>query len=342
MQLRANQLGRHLAAGEFRTVYLVSGDEQLLVDEACDAVIEAARSQGFDERTVFEAAPRAAWDELFRGAANLSLFATKRLLDIRIPARGLDRAGSDALRRYLGEPLPDTLLLCRAIGLEWRQRSNAWYKAIDKAGVVVPIWPVSARDLPRWLEDRCKAAGLRLDRDAIDVLAERVEGNLLAAKQEIEKLKLLGGTGTLSTADVIEAVGDSSHFDTFEMIDAALAGRAARARKMLGNLRAEGVPVFMIMGAVVNNLRRTREVAQGQNPRLARNRRQLVERVAGRLGPQRIDALLGDCAMLDLQAKGMLRGDAWESLEDILLAIAGAKRTSLASNAEALRPWGPL
>ena len=160
MQLRANQLSRHLAAGEFRDIYLVSGDEQLLVDEACDAIIEATRAHGFDERTVFEAAPRAAWDELFRGAANLSLFATKRLLDIRIPARGLDRAGSDALRRYLDAPLADTLLLCRAIGLEWRQRSSAWHKAIDKAGAVIPIFPVSARDLPRWLERPLPGRGL--------------------------------------------------------------------------------------------------------------------------------------------------------------------------------------
>ena len=338
MQLRANQLARHLAARDFADAYLVSGDEQLLVDEACDAIIDAATRDGFDERTLFEAAPRAPWDDLFRGAANLSLFANKRLLDVRIPARGLDQAGSAALRRYLGAPFPDTLLLCRAIGLEWRQRSSAWYKAIDKAGVVIPIWPIASRELPRWLDDRCRAAGLRLDRDAIDALAERIEGNLLAAKQEIEKLKLLGSTGPLSREAVIDAVGDSSHFDTFEMIDAALAGQAARACRMLANLRAEGVAVFMIMGALVNNLRRVSELARGGNPRLARNRRQLVERAVRRLGPNRIDALLQDCAVLDLQAKGMLRGDPWESLEDIVLIVAGVARQDLSAQATALQP----
>lgn len=337
MQLRANQLPRHLAEGDFADAYLVSGDEQLLVDEACDAIIDAAKRDGFEERTVFEAAPRAAWDELIRGAANLSLFAAKRLLDIRIPARGLDQSGSAALRRYLEKPLPDTLLLCRAIGLEWRQRTSAWYKAMDKAGVVIPVWPISSRELPRWLNDRCRAAGLQLDRDAIDALAERIEGNLLAAKQEIEKLKLLGSTGPLSRDAVIDAVGDSSHFDTFETIDAALAGQAARTRKMLANLRAEGVAVFMVMGALVNNLRRARELAQGANPRLARNRRQLVERAVRRLGADRIDALLQDCAVLDLQAKGMLLGDAWESLEDVMLSIAGATRQSLAARTDALQ-----
>ena len=337
MQLRANQLPRHLAEARFAETYLVSGDEQLLVDEACDAIIDAAKRGGFEERTVFEAAPRAAWDELFRGAANLSLFASKRLLDVRIPARGLDQAGSAALRRYLESPLPDTLLLCRAIGLEWRQRTSAWYKAMDKAGVVIPIWPISSRELPRWLDDRCRAAGLRLDRDAIDALAERIEGNLLAAKQEIEKLKLLGSTGPLGRDAVIDAVGDSSHFDTFEMIDAALAGQAVRTRKMLATLRAEGVAVFMVMGALVNNLKRARELARGANPRLARNRRQLVERAVRRLGADQIDALLQDCAVLDLQAKGMLLGDAWESLEDVMLSVAGAARQSLAARTDALQ-----
>ncbi len=337
MQLRANQLTRHLAERDFADAYLVSGDEQLLVDEACDAIIDAAKRDGFDERTVFDAAPRAAWDELFRGAANLSLFAAKRLLDVRIPARGLDQSGSAALRRYLDSPLPDTLLLCRAIGLEWRQRTSAWYKAMDKAGVVVPVWPISSRELPRWLDDRCRTVGLQLDRDAIDALAERIEGNLLAAKQEIEKLKLLGSKGPLSRAAVMDAVGDSSHFDTFEMIDAALAGQAARTRKMLANLRAEGVAVFMVMGALVNNLRRARELAQGANPRLARNRRQLVERAVRRLGADRIDDLLQDCAVLDLQAKGMLLGDAWESLEDIMLAVAGVARQGLSARADALQ-----
>ena len=337
MQIRANQLQRHLSGDDLKDVYLVTGDEQLLVDEACDAIIGAAKDRGFDERTVFDAAPRAAWDDLFRGAANLSLFATKRLLDVRIPARGVDRAGSDVLRNYLKAPFPDTLLLCRSVGLDWRQRSNAWYKAIDQAGAVLPIWPISGRDLPRWLEERCRAAGLRLDRDAVEALAERVEGNLLAAKQEIEKLKLLGTDGPIGAAEVIDAVGDSSHFDTFEMIDTALGGHAVRTRRMLANLHAEGVPVFMIMGAVVNNLRRARELATGGNPRLARNRRQIVEQAVRRLGAARIDALLEACALLDLQAKGMLRGDPWQSLEDILLAIAGTSTTTISDEVEALR-----
>lgn len=337
MQMRDNQLGRHLESGDFKPVYLVAGDEQLLVDEACDAIIAAAKGRGFDERTVFEAAPRADWRELFAKAANLSLFASKRLLDVRLSARGADRAGSDALRRYLESPLDDTLLLCRAVGMEWRQRNSAWYKAIDKAGVVLATRPVSSQDLPRWLEGRCRAAGVELESDAIDALAERVEGNLLAAKQEIDKLKLLDAKGPISARDVADAVGDSAHFGTFEMIDAALAGQAARTRRMARTLQEEGAAVFMILGALTNNLRRLRELSAGGRPRLPRSRVQIAGQAARRLGASGIDVLLQECALLDLQAKGMLRGDAWHSLERILLALAGRSQPSLADEAEALR-----
>ncbi len=336
MQLKANQLAGHLRTGELPDVYLVTGSEQLLVDEACDAIVAAAKSLGFDERTLFEAAPRAPWNELFADAANMSLFASKRLLDVRIPARGLDRAASDAVRGYLKAPLPETLLLCRAVGLEWRQRDSAWYKAIDKAGAVVPIWPVAARDLPRWLAGRCRDQGLVLDSDALATLAERVEGNLLAARQEIEKLKLLGTTGPISARTVAEAVGDFTHFNTFELIDAAFAGRGGRARQMLHALRLEGVAIFMIMGALVGQLHRARELATGGNPRLARNRRQLISAAVDRLGLARVDALLKDCALLDMRAKGMLRGDPWQSLERVVLAIAGVLPPTLTREVQLL------
>ena len=336
MQLKANQLARHLQSGDFAAAYLVTGDEQLLVEEACDHILAAAKRAGFDERTLFEAMPRAPWNELFSAAANLSLFSAKRLLDVRIPPRGLDRAGSDAVRRYLQEPLPDTLLVCRAVELEWRQRSSAWFKALDKAGAVVPLFPVSARDLPRWLDGRCRAAGLSLERDAIAALAERVEGNLLAARQEIEKLKLLAPAGSVSAADVAVAVGDSSHFDTFALIDVACAGNGARLRRMLAALKLQGVAIFLILGALANQLGRIRHLASGGNPRMPRNRIAAATAAARRLGVEGVDELVKECALLDMQAKGMLPGDAWDSLECILLALAGVRPPSLAKEADLL------
>ncbi len=337
MQIRADQLQRHFEAGNLKSIYLVSGDEQLLVDEACDDIVAAATGLGFDERTVFEAVARAPWDDLFADAGNLSLFATKRLLDLRIPPRGLDRAGSAAIRGYLEAPLADTLVLCRAAGLDWRQRSNAWYTAIDKAGAVIPVWPVSGRDLPRWLEGRCRREGLELDRDALSALAERVEGNLLAAVQEIAKLKLLHGAGRIGVDEIASGVGDAAHFDTFELIDAALAGRAARVQRMLRILTQEGVAVFMVIAALASQLQRAAELAAGANPRVARSRLSMLNAAVKRLGPQGIDDLQKEIALLDLQSKGMLRGDAWQSLERVLLSIAGVPQPKLSEEADLLR-----
>ena len=337
MQIRADQIQRHFEAGNLKSIYLVSGDEQLLVDEACDDIVAAATGLGFDERTVFEAVARAPWDDLFADAGNLSLFATKRLLDLRIPPRGLDRAGSAAIRGYLKAPLADTLVLCRAAGLDWRQRSNAWYTAIDKAGAVIPVWPVSGRDLPRWLEGRCRREGLELDRDALSALAERVEGNLLAAVQEIAKLKLLHGAGRIGVDEIASGVGDAAHFDTFELIDAALAGRAARVQRMLRILTQEGVAVFMVIAALASQLQRAAELAAGANPRVARSRLSMLNAAVKRLGPQGIDDLQKETALLDLQSKGMLRGDAWQSLERVLLSIAGVPQPKLSEEADLLR-----
>lgn len=336
MQIKSNQLQRHLDAGRFAPIYLVSGDEPLLVDEACASIVAAAEANGFSDRTRFDLAVDGGLEEALAGAANLSLFASKRMLDIRLPAKGLDRKGSDTIRRYLGSPPPSTMVLCRAVGLDWRTKSSAWHRAIDKAGAVVQVWPVGARELPRWLDQRCRASGLQLDREAISILAERVEGNLLAATQEIEKLRLSGRKGTIGADEMRDAVGDSAHFDTFQMIDAAFAGQGARACRMARVLRQDGIPIFMVMGALVNQLRRAREVAAGGSPRMPRNRAQHVKRAVERLGTDRIDALLRAAAVLDLQSKGMLRGDAWQSLERMVVTVAGGDGDGLEERADYL------
>ena len=341
MQINASQLARHLQEQGARSVYLVAGDELLLAEEACDAIVAAARRQGFDERALFEAGPKAAWQELFAAAGNMSLFGSRRLLDVRIPPRGLDRAGSDALRKYLEAPLPDTMLLARAAGLEWRQRSSAWFKALGAAGVVIMAWPVPARELPRWLDARCRGEGLRLTWDALDGLALRVEGNLLAARQEIERLKLLqpkDGGGEVDIGQVQAAVGDSAHFDAFQLLEAAFGGHRRRVHQLLNALRLEGVAIFLILGALTNQLGRAREASAGGRPRLPPSQRSAVMATAKRLGASGIDRRLEECAWLDWQAKGMLRGDPWQSLERILLAIAGSPQRSLADDAERLLP----
>lgn len=321
MQLRANQLKKHIGAGP-ATIYLVWGDEQLLVDEAAEEALAEIVNLGFDERQRVDMTTGGDWDEALNSARTMSLFASRRVMDIRLPGKGLDRKGSDALRAYLSDPVDDTVLVFRSVGLDWRQKSAAWFKAIDQAGATVQIWPVSSRDLPRWLERRAKSYGLALSPDAIEYLGERVEGNLLAAVQVLEKLRLADHEGMVESEHIADHTGDASHYDTFEMIDTALAGREERVLKMVRLLRQEGVAIFMILGALANQVRRVRTVALGGNARLSKQRAQIVGGAARRLGAAGVDQLLTDIAVLDLQCKGMMNGDAWQSLERILVAIA--------------------
>ena len=323
MQLKLTALARELERG-LKPAYLISGDESLLVEEACDDVLAAARANGFEERSVLHAEPGFHWHDVIQDAASMSLFASRRIIDLRVPGAKFDREASEVLRAYAAEPLPDTLLLIRCGRLEPRQRSSAWFKALDQCGIVVLVWPVSAAELPRWLEGRLGAAGLRLERDALTSFAERVEGNLLAAVQEIGKLKLAELPQPITVDSLLEVLEDAAHYDTFELLDAVYAADAARVSRMVRGVRAEGVAPFAILGALAAQLRR-----MGRGERLPPQRQKLLQTAVKRLGTARLETLLGECAMLDLQAKGMLRGDAWTSLESLLVEVAGGPEARL-------------
>ena len=336
MQIRPRDLERNLAGG-LKPVYLVSGDETLLVEEACAAIAQAAAAAGFTERKVIDEGAATDWEAILAEAANRSLFADRRVLDLRVPPRSFDRKASDVLRRYLANPFDDVLLLIRTGRLEARQRSGAWFKAIDAAGIVLLVWPLAARELPGWLAGRCRAAGIELTRDAIALLADRVEGNLLAASQEIEKLKLAGVKSPVDAETLRAAVEDASHFNTFELIDAAFDGSPQRVRKMARVLRQEGAPVFMVLGAVNAQLRNALRLASGVRVYLPPQRARSLRRLGDRLGIAGLEHALSECALLDMQAKGALRGDAWQSLERLLVALAGRRTRTLAEEAEHLR-----
>jgi DNA polymerase-3 subunit delta len=320
MELRAAELGRELARG-LAPLYLVAGDEPLLMQEACDAIVAAARAAGYSERTVLQADAGFDWNEILQASASLSLFAERRIIDVRLAGSAFGREGADVLTRYAGAPLADVLLLVRCGRLDTRQRNAAWYKALARSGVVVTVWPVGAAELPRWLEARLQLAGLRCSREALHALAQRVEGNLLAAVQEIEKLALHELPQPIGLDDLLAVLEDAAHYDAFELIDAALAGDAARVSRMVRNLRQEGIAVFAILGALVSQLRRL-----GPNDRLPPQRQRLVADFTRRIGGRRgIDAALATCALIDAQGKGEIPGDPWRSLEELLLRFCGVR-----------------
>ena len=229
MRIRPEDLSRRLSRGALAPVYFVFGSEPLQIEESLDAIRSTARAQGHDERIVLHADTGFDWSELRQYQDSLSLFAEKRLIDLRLSRSKPERAGAEALLHYAERPNPDCVLLLSAGALDWREQRARWYRALDSAGAVVQTWPVPPRQLPRWIAERGRRRGLAIAGDAAAALADRVEGNLLAAAQEVDKLLLLHGRGRIDLDDALASSADNSRYGAFDAGDAAMAGNAVRA-----------------------------------------------------------------------------------------------------------------
>ncbi|MFR0675645.1 DNA polymerase III subunit delta [Enterobacterales bacterium AW_CKDN230030176-1A_HGKHYDSX7] len=342
MKLAPAQLDKHLQ-GALAPVYVVSGDDPLLCQEAADAIRAAARRQGHDERQVFSADANFDWGTLLLAGASLSLFAQKRLLEVRLPSGKPGDKGAAALIDYISRPAEDTVLLVSLPRLDASAQKSKWGKAlIDSAQCqFVQIWPVDVHQLPQWINQRLARAGLSAQRDAVDLIAARVEGNLLAAAQEIEKLKLLAEDNQVTVDTVQAAVADSARFDVFGLVDAVLKGEASHALRMLEGLRGEGVEAPVILWALARELRLLAGIAQQfsqgipldkafsqAKPPVWDKRRPLVGKALQRLSAQRWNQLLVDAQRIDAQIKGQSEGSPWVGLARLVLLMAG-QRVSL-------------
>lgn len=343
MKLNPAQLGKHLQ-GTLAAVYVVSGDEPLLCQEACDAIRAATRAQGFSERQVFNAEANFDWGSLLQASASLSLFADKRLLELRIPGGKLSDKGV-ALLEYLARPAEDTVLLISLPKLDGSTQKSKWAKALIEGPNTqfLQIWPVDSNQLGQWIRQRMAQSGLTASQEAVEMIAVRVEGNLLAAAQEIEKLKLLAKDNQVDVDTVQAAVADSARFDVFGLIDAALNGEAAHALRMLEGLRGEGVEPPVILWALAREIRMLATIAQqysqgmpldkafsSARPPVWDKRRPLVSKALQRHSAQRWGKLLEDAQAIDAQIKGQAPGDAWSSLNMLTLSMCG-KRLSISN-----------
>jgi DNA polymerase-3 subunit delta len=327
MQVKAEDLPRHLA-GNLDAIYLISGEEQLLVDEACDAVITTAREKGFTERSVHHVDQSFRWLDLHHDAASMSLFAEKKILDVRVPPKKLDKEASAALREWVqnlqGNQTIEHVLLLRTGRLERGQRTSAWFKALEKAGVVTVMWPLEPSRLPAWLGQRGQKLGIQIDPEATQYLADRVEGNLLAAAQELQKLAALELPQPITLETLVSCLEDASRYTSFDLLDAMMAAQPQRVVRILRGLREESVALFAVLGAFTSQLRRLSNT-KGMPPAKARLMQQFLRRIKDP------GMVLAECAIIDQQGKGQLRGDAWMSLENLLLRLAGVKSMPLPS-----------
>jgi len=338
MKLNSTQLGKH-QQGNLSPVYVVSGDEPLLCQEATDAIRAAARQQGFSERQVFNAENNFDWGNLLQASASLSLFADKRLLELRLP-NGKPSDKGAALLEYLARPAEDSILLINLPKLDGSTQKSKWAKALIEGAQTqfMQIWPVDAHQLPQWIRQRLAQSGLSASAEAVDMIAVRVEGNLLAAAQEIEKLKLLAEGTQIDVDTVHAAVADSARFDVFGLIDAALNGEASHALRILEGLHGEGVEPPVILWALAREIRMLATIAQqyGQGMPLEKafssarppvwdKRRPLVSKALQRLSAARWAALLQDAQQIDAQIKGQAPGDPWSGLGLLTLSVCGQR-----------------
>ena len=334
MQLKPEQLDAHLRK-QLAPIYFISGDEPLRVMEAADAVRAAARRQGYDERDVLMVQAGFDWDSLMSEAGNLSLFSQRRVIDLRLPGGKPGADGSKALRAYAESPPDDTLLLVTAGKLEPAARKGKWVQALDKAGVVVFVWPLKGQEFNAWVAQRMRQRGLQPTAEAVTLLADRVEGNLLACMQEIEKLYLLQGEGEVDAGAILALVADNARYDVFGLVDSALAGEAARSIRMLQGLRAAGIAPQIVLWALSREIRQlaamTAVLASGQPVQAVMTRyriwpaerKSMVAAALQRLSVTQCNTLLQHCARVDRVSKGQAAGNAWDELLQLTLNLAG-------------------
>jgi DNA polymerase III subunit delta len=316
LKLTSDSLAAHLEQ-QLLPAYLISGDEPLLALEAADAVRTCARAAGFTERETHFMDRGADWNDLRASANNLSLFAERRIVELRLPTGKPGKEGGAALVALLEGGDPDRLLLISAPRLDRDAQGADWVRALEAHGAWVQVWPVDASRLTSWLRTRCRRLKLVPDDDALEILAERTEGNLLAAQQEIEKLRLLVRGDRITVEDVLSSVADSARFDVFQLGESALAGDTVRTQRMLDGLRAEGVEPTLVLWSLskaVRDLWTAITAPPGSRTRGWPRQTAALEKGKRRARQLSFRQLAARAARADRMIKGREVGNAWDEI----------------------------
>ena len=334
MRLKAEQLPPHLNRPDLLPVYYVSGDEPLQLHEAGDLIRDRARALGYDERTVLECDAGFDWGQLREAGANLSLFSSKRIIELRMGGYKPGREGGAALADYAADCSPDNLLLLTSERIDRKAQQAKWHKALEVRGCCIQVWPVGPAELPGWIVARCRRHGKRITRETAALIAQRVEGNLLAAQQEIDKLALLVDQADIDGEAALNMVVDSARYDVFDLIENVFLGRPERISRMLRGLRNEGIEPLNVYGALMWGFRRacsvSHEIAQGKPGeqvfgayRILERHRKGLNALFRRFNAGRLSALLAESLEVDKALKGVVEADGWRLLETFMFTLAG-------------------
>lgn len=336
MRLSSDDLPRHLAKG-LGSLYVIHGEAMLLAIEAADAIRIAAREAGYSEREVIIAEQHFKWGELRNSAQSMSLFSSRKVVDLRIPSGKPGVEGGQALQDYCDNLNADTLTLISLPKLESTALKSKWFAALEAHGTIVSADEISLNALPAWIAARLKRQEQSADKDTLEFLAQRVEGNLLAAFQEIQKLALLFPAGPLTFEQVKDSVMDVARYDVFKLSEAMLAGDAERYARILEGLKAEGTATVLILWSIAEDIRALARVSRAmqQSGNLAGALREarvwgvkqkLIERAVRRFSPTFAERALRQAAQIDKLIKGLRQGDVWDELLQLGLRCASTGR----------------
>ena len=336
MQLRLEALDGHLSKG-LALLYVITSDEHLLALEAADRIRKAARAQGYTERDVLSVERTFKWGELLAANQALSLFGDKKLIELRIPTGKPGKDGSAALQAYAKDLSPDNLTLITLPKLDWQTAKASWVTALQQAAVYIDIPNIERAQLPAWIGNRLAAQGQSAERQSLDFIADRVEGNLLAAHQEIQKLGLLHEPGKLTFEQVHDAVLNVARYDVFKLSEAMLTGDTARLVRMLEGLKGEGEALPLVLWAVAEEIRTLLKLKSGMSQgrplnallkeyRIWGPRERMMEPALRRVSLATLEAALQEAAQVDRMVKGLrakkFAGDAWDAMLQLALRVA--------------------
>ena len=333
MLLKAEQLAAHLER-ELRPLYVLYGDEPLLVLEAADAIRARARGAGYSEREVLTVLPQFDWGQLLAAGGNLSLFGDKKLIDLRIPTGKPGKEGGAALQQWCQHLSPDNLLLVTLPELDWREEKAAWFTTLANAGVAVKLNAPPLAELPGWIAGRLRRQQQSADPESLKFIAERVEGNLLAAHQEIQKRALLYPAGKLSDAQIRDAVLNVARYDIDGLREALLAGDVGRLARTLDGLMQEGEAPPLVLWAMSEEIRSLTAIRAGldsgrpvdqllKEAKVWGARQNAVRRAVQRLDSGALEAALRHAGRIDALIKGIGQGNLWEECLRLGLRICG-------------------
>tara|TARA_B100000780_G_scaffold250260_2_gene196332 strand:+ start:1184 stop:2188 length:1005 start_codon:yes stop_codon:yes gene_type:complete len=330
MRIKPDQLQNHLTNGLARC-YMVHGDEVLLQQEICDAIRNKARQEGFVERDLFHVEGRFDWQQITAADQAMSLFSSRKIIEIRIPSGKLSKEGSGAISQLVAQPNPDNLVLISSGKIDAKTQNSQWFKALDKVGVCMAIFPLEAAQMGRWINQRSRALELNITSEACQLLIQRTEGNLLATAQELEKFTL-NGAGFEITAQHIDAdVGGHARYSNYQLVDTALSGQAHHSLTMLYGLKEEGAKAMDLLWVLSREIRlliKLIDHPQGleaglKQERVWDKRKDCLRTAVSQHSHQSAQHMLQQCETLDQCVKGVCKANAWDLLSGLIMQLAG-------------------